>query len=83
MDSIYVDLFHIKFANGGCTSIKIANFYEVCGQAQKSANWKYKEPEEMLNHISVFFYVYMLLMMITAPPFYVYKFMIIKKEVLI
>ena len=26
------------------------NFYEVCGQAQKSANWKYKEAEEMLKY---------------------------------
>ena len=43
VDSIYVDLYHIKFANGGCTSRKIINFYEVCGQAQKSLKWKNSE----------------------------------------
>lgn len=33
------------------TVCRVGNFYEVCGQAQKSSNWKYKEPEEMINHL--------------------------------
>lgn len=48
---IHVELYHLKFAHDGKVTSQIANFYEVCGQAQKSANWKYKEPEEMLNHL--------------------------------
>ena len=39
-NTIYVDLFHLKFAHGGHPSRRIANFYEVCGQAQKSLKWK-------------------------------------------
>lgn len=50
-NEIHVELYHLKFAHEGKVTSQIANFYEVCGQAQKSANWKYKEPEEMLNHL--------------------------------
>lgn len=50
-NEIHVELYHLKFAHDGKVTSQIANFYEVCGQAQKSANWKYKEPEEMLNHL--------------------------------
>lgn len=50
-NEIRVELYHLKFARGGQVSERINNFYEVCGQAQKSSNWKYKEPEEMLNHL--------------------------------
>lgn len=39
-DNIYVSLYHLKFASGGKVSQKISNFYEVCGQAQKSLKWK-------------------------------------------
>lgn len=38
--NIYVDLFHLKFAHDARTSQRIDNFYEVCGQAQKSLKWK-------------------------------------------
>ena len=48
-NEIHVELYHLKFAHEGKITSQIVNFYEVCGQAQKSANWKYKEPEEMLN----------------------------------
>lgn len=48
---IQVELYHLKFAHDGKITSRIANFYEVCGQAQKSSNWKHKEPEEMLNHL--------------------------------
>lgn len=50
-NEIHVELYHLKFAQGGEVTGRIGNFYEVCGQAQKSSNWKYKEPEEMLNHL--------------------------------
>lgn len=50
-NEIHVELYHLKFAHEGKITSQIANFYEVCGQAQKSANWKYKEPEDMLNHL--------------------------------
>ena len=48
---IHFELYHLKFAQGGRVSDRIGNFYEVCGQAQKSANWKYKEAEELLDHL--------------------------------
>ena len=38
--NIYVDLYHLKFAHDARISQKIDNFYEVCGQAQKSLKWK-------------------------------------------
>ena len=37
---IYVSLYHLKFAADGKVSQRISNFYEVCGQAQKSLKWK-------------------------------------------
>lgn len=40
VDVIYVDLYHLKFAHDGQLSARIDNFYEVCGQAQKSLKWK-------------------------------------------
>ena len=42
-DSIYVNLYHLKFAIDGHPTSRIANFYEVCGQAQKSLKWKNAE----------------------------------------
>ncbi|MBQ0090758.1 MAG: DEAD/DEAH box helicase family protein [Prevotellaceae bacterium] len=39
-DTIYVHLFHLKFAIDSCTSRKIDNFYAVCGQAEKSLKWR-------------------------------------------
>jgi len=50
-DKIQIELYHLKFAQGGRVSDRIGNFYEVCGQAQKSANWKYKEAEELVDHM--------------------------------
>lgn len=37
---IYVNLYHLKFAVDGKVTQRISNFYEVCGQAQKSLKWK-------------------------------------------
>lgn len=50
-NEIHIELYHLKFAQGGSVSDRIGNFYEVCGQAQKSANWKYKEAEEFVDHM--------------------------------
>ncbi len=47
---IAVELFHLKYAIGGSTSRQIKNLYEVCGQAQKSVNWKFKRGKEFLEH---------------------------------
>jgi hypothetical protein len=50
-DSIDVHLFHLKWASNGIVSNDISNLYEVCGQAHKSVNWKYKESREFYNHL--------------------------------
>lgn len=42
-ENIYVNLYHLKYALNGHPSNRIANFYEVCGQAQKSLKWKNPE----------------------------------------
>ena len=40
---INVYLYHLKFAKKGAISNQISNFYEVCGQAQKSLKWNSRE----------------------------------------
>ena len=50
-NQINIELYHLKFAYEGEVTNRISNFYEVCGQAQKSANWKYKEAEEFIGHL--------------------------------
>jgi superfamily II DNA or RNA helicase len=37
--SIFVHLFHCKYAHSGQTAARIDDLYEVCGQAQKSVLW--------------------------------------------
>ncbi|MFD2586751.1 MULTISPECIES: DEAD/DEAH box helicase [Flavobacteriaceae] len=48
---IDIHLFHLKYAKGGNVSNNIENFYQVCGQAQKSLNWKYREGKELFVHL--------------------------------
>lgn len=48
---IEIELYHLKYASEGKVSGQIKNFYEVCGQAQKSLIWKYKEGTEFINHL--------------------------------
>ncbi|KAA0257302.1 DEAD/DEAH box helicase [Deferribacter autotrophicus] len=48
---IKVQFYHIKYAKGGTISTRIDNFYEVCGQAQKSVNWKHKKGLEFFEHL--------------------------------
>lgn len=50
-NTLKIGLYHLKFAQEGEVTNRIGNFYEVCGQAQKSANWKYKEAEELVDHM--------------------------------
>ncbi|MFT3703019.1 MAG: DEAD/DEAH box helicase family protein [Agriterribacter sp.] len=50
-DKIKINLYHLKFALDGKVSNQIKNFYEVCGQAQKSVHWRHKEGTEFINHL--------------------------------
>ncbi|MDM8102792.1 DEAD/DEAH box helicase [Oceanobacillus oncorhynchi] len=50
-DEILVQFFHLKYAIGGKVSNNIKNFYEVCGQAQKSIHWKHKSGDEFIAHL--------------------------------
>ena len=49
--TIKIQMYHLKYAKGGNVSNDIGNLYEVCGQAQKSTQWKYKEGREFFNHL--------------------------------
>lgn len=46
-----INLYHLKYARDGVVSNQIGNFYEVCGQAQKSIHWKHKNGNEFINHL--------------------------------
>jgi len=48
---IDIHLFHLKYAKGGTVNNNIENLYQVCGQAQKSLNWKYREGKELISHL--------------------------------
>lgn len=50
-DSIDVQFYHLKFAKEGLVSARVDNFYEVCGQAQKSIHWKHKSGLEFFQHL--------------------------------
>jgi superfamily II DNA or RNA helicase len=50
-DKINVALYHLKYAIDGVASRQIKNLYEVCGQAQKSINWRFKKGKEFLEHL--------------------------------
>ncbi|MCC9138704.1 DEAD/DEAH box helicase [Pontibacter silvestris] len=46
-----VHLYHLKYAKGGRVGNDIDNFYQVCGQAQKSLNWKHREGRHFFDHL--------------------------------
>jgi superfamily II DNA or RNA helicase len=46
--AIHIHLFHLKYAHEGKISNLISNFYEVCGQAQKSLKWNDREKSRVL-----------------------------------
>ncbi|WP_316844476.1 DEAD/DEAH box helicase [Pedobacter psychrodurus] len=48
---IDIHLYHLKFARNGQVGNNIENFYQVCGQAQKSLNWKYRPGREFFEHL--------------------------------
>lgn len=48
---IDIQFYHLKFAKDGNVNTRIDNFYEVCGQAQKSIHWKHKKGTEFFEHL--------------------------------
>lgn len=48
---IKVEFYHLKFAKNGLVNERVDNFYEVCGQAQKSIHWKHKKGSEFFEHL--------------------------------
>ncbi|WP_036154687.1 DEAD/DEAH box helicase [Maribacter forsetii] len=50
-DKIKVNFYHLKYAKEGKVNKSIGNFYEVCGQAQKSIHWKHKSGIEFFEHL--------------------------------
>ena len=49
--SLFVQFYHLKFAKEGLVNTRVDNFYEVCGQAQKSIHWKHKSGFEFFQHL--------------------------------
>lgn len=49
--NIHVQFYHLKYAKQGQVTGQISNFYEVCGQAQKSIHWKHKKGREFFEHL--------------------------------
>lgn len=39
-DNLLVHLFHCKYAQSDRAGVRVGDFYEVCGQAQKSVHWR-------------------------------------------
>lgn len=48
---IDIHLYHLKYAKKGRVGNDIDNFYQVCGQAEKSLKWKHKDGREFFNHL--------------------------------
>lgn len=49
-DCLFVDLFHLKYSHGPEPGNRVADLYEVCGQAQKSIRWM-EYPVRILKRI--------------------------------
>lgn len=47
---INIQPYHLKFAQAGQPRQLVDDLYEVCGQALKSINWKFKESKELFEH---------------------------------
>lgn len=60
VDKVYLNLYHIKFVNKGKNQLQAVptndleklNLYQICGQVQKSINWKYKDYIFFKNHFN-------------------------------
>lgn len=50
-NKLKVNFYHLKFAKKGKVNKDISNFYEVCGQAQKSIHWKHRSGREFIEHL--------------------------------
>ena len=50
-NELKIQLYHLKYASNGRVSEAITNLYEVCGQAQKSTQWKYKSGKRIFSHL--------------------------------
>ncbi len=50
-NEINVQFYHLKFAKDGAVNTRVDNFYEVCGQTQKSIHWKHKSGVEFFQHL--------------------------------
>jgi hypothetical protein len=48
--TLRVVLVHCKFAHGGTVGARLADLYELCGQAQKSSAWR-RHPENMVRKL--------------------------------
>jgi superfamily II DNA or RNA helicase len=48
---IDIHMFHLKYAKKGAVGNDIDNLFQVCGQAQKSINWKYRAGREFFEHL--------------------------------
>jgi superfamily II DNA or RNA helicase len=48
---IDIHLYHLKYAKNGIVGNDIDNFYQVCGQAEKSLKWKHKDGREFFSHL--------------------------------
>jgi superfamily II DNA or RNA helicase len=48
--NLRVVLVHCKFAHGGTVGARLADLYELCGQAQKSSAWR-RHPENMVRKL--------------------------------
>lgn len=48
---VNIELYHLKFSHGANPGARIADLYEVCGQAQKSIFWRAKGGYELCKHL--------------------------------
>lgn len=50
-DQIHLGLFHCKYSGGNKPGKRVGDLYEVCGQAQKSIQWKHLGVPKLYSHI--------------------------------
>lgn len=49
-DKLIINLFHCKYSHDSIPGARIDDLYEVCGQAQKSVNWKC-DIQKLIRHL--------------------------------
>lgn len=50
-DQIFLGLIHCKYSGGDAPGARVGDLYEVCGQAQKSIQWKHLGLPRLYNHL--------------------------------